>query len=58
MLEQVKCALVETAREVCGSMRIRGKNPKSVWWNDEVKAAVRRKEVLAASDEEAKERCM
>ena len=57
-MEQVKCALVETAREVCGSMRIRGKNPKSVWWNDEVKAAVRRKEVLAASDEEAKERCM
>ena len=36
-----------------------GKNPKSVWWNNEVKAAVRRKEaawkVLAASDEEAKE---
>ena len=40
-----------------------GKNPKSVWWNDEVKATLRRKEadwkeVLAASDEEAKERCM
>ena len=38
-----------------------GEEPKSVWWNDEVKAAVRRKEaawkeVLAASDEEAKER--
>ena len=37
-----------------------GKNPKSVWSNDEVK--VRRKEtswkVLAASDEEAKERCV
>ena len=34
-----------------------------MWWNDEIKAAVRRKEaawkeVLAASDEEAKERCM
>ena len=41
----------------------RGKSPKSVWWNDEVKAPVRRKnaawkEVLAASDEEIKERCM
>ena len=36
---------------------------KRVLWNDEIKAAVRRKEapwkeVLAASDEEAKERCM
>ena len=35
----------------------------SVWWNDEVKTAFRRKEaawkeVLAASDEEVKERCM
>ena len=27
-------------------------------WNKEFKAAIRRKEVLAASDEEAKERCM
>ena len=36
---------------------IRGKNPKSVWWNDEVKAGVRRKEVLAVNDEETK-RCM
>ena len=48
---------------VCGSVRVEGKNPKSVWWNDEIKAAVRRKEdawkrVLAASDEENKERCM
>ena len=34
-----------------------------VWWNDEVKATVKKKEaawkvVLAASDEEIKERCM
>ena len=40
-----------------------GKNPKNVWWSDEIKAAVRRKEsawkrLLAASDEEAKEICM
>ena len=42
---------------------MQGKNPKSVWWNDEVKTAVRRKkadskEILAASNKEAKERCM
>ena len=36
-------------------MRVGGKEPKE-WWNGEIKAAVRRK-VLAASDEEAKERC-
>ena len=41
-----------------------GRKPKSgVGWNNEVKAAVRRKEsawkeLLAASDKEAKERCM
>ena len=40
-----------------------GKNPKSKWWNDEIKAAVRRKEaawkgVLAASNEETKEKRM
>ena len=44
---------------MCGSVRVGAKNPKSVWWNDEIKAAVRRKdaawkEVLAASDEEEK----
>ena len=46
--------MVESAREVCGSLRVGGENPKCVWWNDEVKAAVRRKEGFAASDEEAK----
>ena len=59
----MKQAIVENAREVCCSVRVGGKNSKSVWWNDEVKSAVRRKkadwkEVLAGSDEEAKERCM
>ena len=29
-----------------------------MWWNDEIKAAVRIKEVLAARDEETEERCM
>ena len=55
--------MVESAKEVCGSVRVGGKNPKNVWWNDEVKAAVNRKEVawkevLIASNEDTKERCM
>ena len=55
--------MVESAREVRGSVRVGGKNPNSVWWNEEIKAAVRRKEgawkgLLAASDKETKERCM
>ena len=29
-----------------------------MWWNNEIKAEVRREEVLAPSDEKAKERCM
>ena len=61
MLEQAKRTMVESA-----SMRLNEsweKNPKSVWWNDEIKAEVRRKKpawkgVLAASDEETKQRCM
>ena len=36
--------MVESAREICGSVRIRVKNPKSEWWKDEIKAAVKRKE--------------
>ena len=59
----MKQAMVESAREVCGSVRVGKKNPKSMWWNDEIKAAVKRKEaawkeVLAANNEDAKERCM
>ena len=62
-MEQVKWAMVESEREVCGSVRVGENNPKSVWWNDEVKAVERRKkavwkEVLGVRDEEAKERCM
>ena len=55
--------MVESSRKVCGSVRVGGKNSKSMRWNDEIKAAVRRKEtawkeVLAASEEEEKESCM
>ena len=40
-----------------------GNNQKRVWWNNKIKATVKRKEAawkgeLAASDEETKERCM
>ena len=40
----MKRAMVESAREVCDSVTVGGNNPKSVWWNDEIRAAVRRKE--------------
>ena len=55
--------IIEGKREVCGSVRVRGKNPKSVQWDDGVKAGIRRreaawKEVLAANDEETKEGCL
>ena len=55
--------MVESAKEVCSSVRVGGKKPKSVWWNDKIKAAVKRKEiawkgVLAARNDEAKERSM
>ena len=36
--------MVENAREVCGSVRVGGGNPKSGWWNDQVKPVVKRKE--------------
>ena len=42
--EKVKWAIVESSRVVCGSVRVGRKNPKSVWWNDEIKAAVKGKE--------------
>ena len=53
--------MVESAREVCGSVRVGGGSPNSVWWNDEIKASVKRKEttgkeMLEARDEVAKER--
>ena len=43
-------------------MREEGKNTRSIWWQDEVKVAVRRKEAArkemsAANDEKGKEKC-
>ena len=37
-------ALAQSAREVCGFVKVRRKNLKSEWWNKEVKAGVERKE--------------
>ena len=42
--EKVKQVMVENAKEVCDLVTVGGKNPKSVWWNKEVKAVVKRKE--------------
>ena len=36
--------MIDSAREVRGSVRMGGKNPKNMWWNDAVRAAVERKE--------------
>ena len=62
MWEEVKWVMVQSARGGCRSVTVGGKNSKSVWLNDEIKAGVKRKEaiwkVLAASDEEANEKCM
>ena len=44
--------MVGSAREVCGSVRVGEKNPKSVCGNDEVKSCGQEK----GGDEEAKER--
>ena len=49
----MKRAMVESAREVCDSVKWEGgKNAKNVLWNDELG----KRRVLAASDEETKER--
>ena len=63
MWKPAKWAMVESGREVCGSVGEGGGNPKSVWWNDQVKAAVKRKEdawkeVLRTRDEDARESCL
>ena len=53
----------ESTIKMCCSVRVGGNNPKSVRWNDEVKAAVRGKEaawkeVLAGTDGDAKKQCL
>ena len=63
MWEQVKQVIVEVQKKYVAQSELEGKNPKSVWWSNEIKAAVKRKEaawkgVLAASNEETKEICM
>ena len=63
MWEQVKRAMVDGRREVCGSVWIEGKILKNVWSNDMVKAAVERKEaagkdILGARGEITIDRCM
>ena len=50
--------MAESAREVCDSVQVKGENPKSVWWNNQVKATVKGKEVLGARDKDARERCL
>ena len=61
MWEIVKRAMVESAREVHGSVKVGGGNPKSVWWNDQVKAAVKKneaawKKALGTRDKDTRER--
>ena len=50
MWEQVKGSMVQSAREVCGSVRVGGGNPKSVRWSDQVKDAAKRKEDVWKED--------
>ena len=55
--------MVDSAKEVCSSVRVGTKNPENVWLNDVVKDAVERKEppwkeTLEARDEVAKDRYM
>ena len=55
--------MVQSAREVYGSVRVGGGNEKSTWGNDQVKAKVKRKEdawkeVMGARDEDAREMCL
>ena len=61
--KQVKEAVVGSAKEVCGCVKIGNMNVKSELWSEEVKQAVERKKVaflnvLKANDVISKERCM
>ena len=50
--------MIDKSREMLGSVKVREKNSENVWWNDMLKVAIERKEVLEARDEVAKERYM
>ena len=57
----MKRAMVKSAREMRSLVRVGGLNPKSVWWDDQVKVAIKRKEgawkeVLGAREKDARER--
>jgi hypothetical protein len=61
--KEVKEAVIGSAKEVCGCVKIGGRNDKSELWNEEVKQAVESKReawlnVLKAKDEISKESCM
>src|SRR5678815_5157894 len=43
ILEQMKEAIVSSAKEVCGCAKVGSKNVNSEWWNEEVKQAVKSK---------------
>ena len=63
MQEQGKQAVVDNKRDVCGLMRMWGKNLTSMWQNEEVKAVVEIKEaawqeVMGARDKVAKDRSL
>ena len=44
MWEQVKRAMVKSAREMWGQVRVGRGNPKNLWWNDQVIAPDKGKE--------------
>ena len=44
--EREKQVVVDSSKVVCGFVSVRRKNPKSEWWNDEVKGAVEKKIAL------------
>ena len=47
---------------MCDSGIVRGKNQKNMWWDDNVKVAVRRKQaawkVMGVGAEDERERCL
>ena len=50
--------MVDSAREVCGSVKVGEKKLKNVWWNDVIKSAVERKGLLGTRAEVTKDICV